>query len=35
MKKCKCKGCEYTWIPRVDKPVECPRCKRRLDLDYK
>ncbi|MGF3573741.1 MAG: hypothetical protein ACQXXG_10050 [Candidatus Bathyarchaeia archaeon] len=27
----KCPFCGYVWKPRVDKPVECPRCKNRLD----
>ena len=27
----KCPHCGYEWKPRVEKPKECPRCKRRLD----
>lgn len=27
----KCPYCGYEWSPRVNKPKECPRCKRRLD----
>lgn len=30
MKKMKCKNCGHTWLPRVEKPQECPRCKIRL-----
>lgn len=26
--KLKCKYCNYEWLPRKDKPVQCPRCKR-------
>jgi len=25
----KCLKCSHKWIPRVAKPVECPKCKRR------
>lgn len=27
----RCPHCGYEWEPRVSKPKECPRCKRRLD----
>ena len=27
-RKCKCPYCGYTWIPRVERPKECPLCKR-------
>jgi len=27
--KVKCTKCNYSWLPRVKKPVECPKCKRR------
>ena len=26
IKKLKCKSCKKRWIPRVPKPVKCPRC---------
>ncbi len=29
----KCELCEYEWLPRVEKPKSCPRCKRRFDYD--
>ena len=29
-----CKQCGYTWVPRTDDPVACPRCKR-YDWDKK
>ena len=32
MKKVKCDLCGHEWLPRVEKPVSCPRCKR---MDYK
>jgi len=32
--KSKCKKCNYEWISRVEKPVSCPRCKRRMDFKY-
>jgi primosomal protein N' len=25
----KCLKCRYEWIPRKDRPKECPECKRR------
>ena len=28
MKKNKCKLCDYEWESRVEKPAQCPRCKR-------
>lgn len=28
MKKNKCDLCKYEWESRVDKPAQCPRCKR-------
>ncbi len=24
----KCKQCDYGWESRVEKPAQCPRCKR-------
>lgn len=27
----KCTVCEYLWMPRIDNPKACPRCKRRFD----
>ena len=30
MKKMKCNKCGYEWVPRVDKPKECPNCKQML-----
>jgi predicted Zn-ribbon and HTH transcriptional regulator len=30
----KCKVCDYEWESRVDKPAQCPRCKR-YDWDKK
>ena len=26
-----CEFCTYRWVSRVDRPVSCPRCKRRFD----
>ncbi|MBI4452305.1 hypothetical protein HY637_02670 [Candidatus Woesearchaeota archaeon] len=26
-----CEFCTYRWIPKVDSPKSCPRCKRRFD----
>jgi predicted Zn-ribbon and HTH transcriptional regulator len=23
----KCKRCEHLWLPRVERPVRCPKCK--------
>ncbi|MFA5379972.1 MAG: hypothetical protein WC455_29700 [Dehalococcoidia bacterium] len=31
-KQCTCRRCGATWTPRVDKPIQCPRCKR-VDWD--
>ena len=28
-----CPFCDYEWKNRVEKPVECPHCKRYLPLD--
>jgi len=28
MEKKKCNQCGHEWIPRVENPVECPKCKR-------
>jgi len=28
-----CSCCNFTWTPRVPKPVECPDCKTRLRWD--
>jgi rubrerythrin len=25
-----CKNCGYEWVPRADKPVQCPRCHKYL-----
>ena len=30
MNKYTCPKCDGEWIPRVEKPVLCPRCKFRL-----
>jgi len=27
IKKMKCKSCGYEWLPKVQKPKACPRCK--------
>lgn len=27
MTKSNCKKCGHSWLPRVEKPVECPKCK--------
>ena len=29
--KIRCNACQYVWHPRLKTPVECPRCKQRLD----
>lgn len=29
MEKIKCKKCDHEWLPRTEKPVECPACKSR------
>ena len=26
----KCSKCNYTWFARVDKPRQCPNCKRQI-----
>ena len=26
-----CEFCTYRWVPKVDSPKSCPRCKRRFD----
>ena len=26
--------CRYRWVPRVDKPKECPNCKHRFSADW-
>lgn len=31
MEKVKCKKCKHEWIPRVDKPKQCPKCKNYLE----
>ena len=28
MEEKKCRLCKKEWMPRVEDPVECPRCKR-------
>ncbi len=28
MKKVKCLKCGFEWIPRVEDPLQCPKCKR-------
>ncbi len=28
MKTCVCIKCGHKWIPRVEKPVQCPACKK-------
>ena len=30
MKKMKCSKCDHEWIPHVEKPKACPRCKNYL-----
>ena len=30
-----CKYCKYKWKPQVEKPKACPKCKRRLDYEYR
>lgn len=27
MQKLTCLRCGHTWYPRIEKPVQCPRCK--------
>lgn len=27
--KATCRQCGYKWVPRVDDPIECPKCKSR------
>jgi len=29
-----CPKCGAHWIPRVDRPVKCPRCQKRLTRYY-
>jgi len=24
----KCRFCKHRWVPRADKPLACPKCKR-------
>lgn len=26
----KCEKCKYKWIARVEKPKQCPNCKRQI-----
>ena len=26
-----CEFCTYRWVPKVQNPKSCPRCKRRFD----
>ncbi len=28
MNKLKCNQCKHEWLPRVETPVSCPKCKR-------
>jgi len=30
MRRVRCPHCGYEWMPRVEKPKECPVCKRYL-----
>ncbi len=30
MNKMKCKKCNYSWKSRVEKPRQCPNCKRQI-----
>ena len=30
-----CKKCNYKWTSRKANPKSCPRCKTRLDMEYK
>jgi uncharacterized protein YbaR (Trm112 family) len=32
---CPYPSCRHEWIPRVAKPLWCPRCRRRLEVDEK
>ena len=32
--ECPKPNCRYRWIPRVDKPKECPNCKHRFSADW-
>jgi Zn finger protein HypA/HybF involved in hydrogenase expression len=25
--KCTCEKCHYTWIPKTENPIMCPKCK--------
>ena len=28
-----CSNCEHSWFPRVEKPKQCPKCKRYFELE--
>jgi predicted Zn-ribbon and HTH transcriptional regulator len=30
IQKNKCESCGYEWFPRVEKPRQCPNCKRQI-----
>lgn len=33
MNKIECKKCGHQWLPRVEKPIECPKCKAYLEKE--
>jgi transcriptional regulator NrdR family protein len=32
--ECPKKTCKFRWVPRVNKPKECPNCKHRFTADW-
>ena len=32
--ECPRRTCRYRWMPRVNKPKECPNCKHRFAADW-
>ncbi len=33
MNKHECKKCDYKWFARVEKPKQCPNCKRQIKYE--
>ena len=35
MKKEHCLNCNHSWVPRIERPMACPKCKNYLDRQNK
>ena len=35
LRKRECKNCRYVWFPIVEKPKQCPNCKRQIKYEKK